>query len=171
MSDCIDLKERFGHRLRIGIDESYFASSGSTKNCNRDPWNWILRGSRGHICPWGGDLLALCLNAGHTGLAARLLREPWVNLDRSQVGDDGVNAVFHVDDIQRAAEYARLYVRRQLSEGERDRLARQLQVVRKRRQIRGLQSQNAIGVAEATVESCEQPNTVNAPANLQESDK
>lgn len=67
-------------------------------------------------------MLGLCLKAGHTILAKRWIRESWVMLDRSQIGDDGkVNAVFRVDHIEQAAEYARLYRKQALSDTERER--------------------------------------------------
>lgn len=110
MTDCINLKTRFGQTFRVTSDESYKAETGSTLNANRDPWLFLLRGIRGHICPWGGELLAVCLKTGHTGLAAKLWREPWVIRDRSQFGDDGeMNAVFHVDHFDEAEPYAKLY--------------------------------------------------------------
>ncbi|MEO2032626.1 MAG: hypothetical protein ABGZ35_11125 [Planctomycetaceae bacterium] len=118
--DCLDLKERFDSKYRVATEESYFAESGSTTNSNTDPWNWILRGSRGHVCPWGGDLLAVCMDEGHVPLCNRLMKEPWVIQEKSQRGDDGVNAVFHVDHIEAAARYAKLYERWYLSDERRE---------------------------------------------------
>ncbi len=131
MSDCINLKEHFGSTYRLDVDESYFATTGAKKNCCLDPWLYQLRGSCGHICPWGGELLAVCLDPGQTKPAKRLMKEPWVIEHASQIGDNGeVNAVFHVDHIEEAAVYARLYRRPQLSVEERQRRGDQMHQLR-----------------------------------------
>ena len=128
MVKCINLKRRFGSKYRIGTDPSYVAETGSTTNNNRDPWLWFLRGSRGHICPWGGDLLAVCMNDGHSILSKRLAEEEWIV--KRQWGSDGVNAIFHVDDFEKAAVYAKLHRRRQLSESDKERLRSRLAALR-----------------------------------------
>ena len=107
--NCINLRHRFGKRWRVGIDESYKAETGSNKNANTDPWNWKLLGSHGHIYPHGGEMLGVAID-GHRTICLRLKAEPWVV--ETQHGDDGINAIFHVDDIEKAAEYAKLYKRR-----------------------------------------------------------
>mgnify|MGYP006908383555 CR=1 FL=1 len=38
MPNCLDLKSLYGDRYRVETDESYYAETGSTTNCNRDPW-------------------------------------------------------------------------------------------------------------------------------------
>jgi hypothetical protein len=122
MSDCINLKTAFGAKYFVDTEESYFAESGSTTNSCTDPWLFQLRGTRGHICPWGGDLLAVCLNPGRPKIAARVMRESWIDKERSQSGDDGeANGVFHVRDIEAAAQYAKLHHRPRLSDEERQR--------------------------------------------------
>ena len=117
--DCIDLKARFGKIHRVRTSPDYHAETGSTINQNRDSWNWILIGSRGHICPWGGDNLAVCID-GHPLLCKRLSKEPWV-ID-CQYGDDGINAVFHICHSEKAAKYAQLYKKRKLTPAQREAL-------------------------------------------------
>ena len=113
--ECVDLRQ-FGDTYRVAAEESYRAETGSTIERCTDPWLFILRGSQGHVCPWGGELLALCVDDGHPKLCGRLARESSVMLDRSQIGDDGGNFVFHVRDLPKAAKYAKLYRRRQLTD-------------------------------------------------------
>jgi hypothetical protein len=132
MTECIDLKARYGERWRIGVDESYNAETGAVQNYCRDPWLFYIRGRRGHICPWGGDYLAVCLDSGHVILAGALLRESWVDLDRSQVGDNAeVNAVFHVDYLDQATPYIKPYVVWHHSEENKARAIKSLEKARK----------------------------------------
>ncbi len=59
--ECIDLKERFP-QYRVEHEESYFAQYGPNARTH-DPWYTILLCRNGHICPWGGDLLAARLSS------------------------------------------------------------------------------------------------------------
>ena len=113
MTTCIDLSSDTFRGYKLGVCESYRAETGSGRNCNSDPWNWQLLGVRGHVCPWGGDRLAVCIRG--PVLAKRLSREPWVEF--CQLGEGECNAVFHVRDFERAIPYAKLYYRKPL-EGE-----------------------------------------------------
>ena len=119
MTSCIDLRERFNDRYRVDVDPSYRADTGSSKNSNRDPWNWVLKGKRGHICPWGGDLLAVCIE-GHPKICRKLALEPWVIT--TQYGDDGINAVIHIDDFEKAVSYVKLYRKRQMTDERKEAL-------------------------------------------------
>ena len=91
---CINLRKRFGDSYQIDSEIP-----------GGDPWQQMIKGRRGHICPWGGELLAVCID-GRPALCERLMRQHWVNNKRSQVGDDGANAVFHVHHFHEAADFA-----------------------------------------------------------------
>ena len=100
---CINLKERFGDRWRIEYEPSYYADRGQ-RTRTADPWLMIIPCQHGHICPWGGDLLAACTN--NLGpIATRLARLPSTRL--VQDADDGVNATFQVDRIDEVAQIMR----------------------------------------------------------------
>lgn len=83
----------------------------------------------------------LCLNAGHTKLSNRLMRESWVDAEPSQVGDDGTNAVFHVDEIEKAAEYAKLHIRQKISDEERERRAERMRTLNSAHENLGFSTQ------------------------------
>ena len=100
--DCINLRERYSGEYRIRLEPGM--------GLVRDPWHYQVAGRRGHICPWGGELLACCLNEGHPVLSVRLMSEPWVV--RSLGNKDGVNALFEAGDFLAAAEYIKAYRRR-----------------------------------------------------------
>ncbi len=84
MSTPIDLREEFGHRWRIGLDE---AAGGRWK----DPWHFQILCRHGHICPWGGDLLAASTNVAGA-IANRLKALAGVEVVHD--GDDGATVVF-----------------------------------------------------------------------------
>ena len=58
MPDCINLKERFGRRYRIGRDPSYYGEYGPNA-ITPDPWYYTVECQHGHIFPWGGETLAV----------------------------------------------------------------------------------------------------------------
>jgi len=96
---AINLKERFGDVYRVDYGESYGAERGDRGRLE-EPWLMILSCDHGHICPWGGDLLAACTNK--RGSVAKRLRD----LDCTTVvqdGVDGVNTAFHVDHFDAVA--------------------------------------------------------------------
>lgn len=118
---CINLRERFGDQYRITHDECY-ALERPELRAEEEIWLQQIPCDKGHICPWGGDLLAACTNTrGPT--AAKLMKLPFVDRDRSQDGDDGVNAVFPVQYFDIVAEIMRPKRRRRLSPEARLRLA------------------------------------------------
>ena len=100
MSECTNLKERFGDRYRVDYEESYAADLGKHAR-TEDPWLMIIPCQHGHICPWGGELMAACTNK-RGSVANRLselpVTEPWMD------GDDGANVRFHVRDFDQVAE-------------------------------------------------------------------
>lgn len=84
MSKPIDLHDEYGHRWKIGLDES----AGGRWS---DPWNYKVLCRYGHICPWGGDLLAASTDAAGA-VANRLKRLDGVVIAHD--GDDGATVVF-----------------------------------------------------------------------------
>ena len=72
MSTPIDLRKKFGHRWKIGLDES-------ARGRWSDPWTYSIVCCHGEIIPWGGDLLAASTkNAG--AIANRLRAAPFVEI-------------------------------------------------------------------------------------------
>lgn len=84
MTKPIDLRAEFGHRWRIVLDE---AAGGRWK----DPWNHRILCRYGHICSWGGDLLAASTH-GAGAVANRLMKLAGVEIAHD--GDDGATVVF-----------------------------------------------------------------------------
>jgi hypothetical protein len=99
---CINLKERFGDRYKIDVDETYYAERPEFR-AQEFPWHTQILCQHGHICPWGGDLLAACTNLSGP-VAKRLMALPFIDQAESQVGSDGVNAVFDVYHIETVLE-------------------------------------------------------------------
>ena len=117
--NCINLKERFGGRYRIGRDPSYHVEHGEHGRAD-DPWTMILLCQHGHVYPHGGDLLGAATDK-LGGVARALMALPCCTV--AQDGDDGVNVTFHVDDFRQVANLLKPRRRRQISEAERERLA------------------------------------------------
>ena len=78
-----------------------------------DPWLQIIPCKHGHICPWGGDLLAICTSQ-RGGIARRLMALPFVQV--VQDGSDGINATF---PVERFAEIVKPKRRRRLTPEQR----------------------------------------------------
>jgi hypothetical protein len=89
---CINLRERFGERYRIGFDE---AAEG--KN---DPWEMTILGRFGTIYPHGGDYLAVEIDR-HPRIAKQVAAIPGVVLH--QDGDDEKTFVFPVSLFDQVA--------------------------------------------------------------------
>ncbi|MFH1923803.1 MAG: hypothetical protein ABIP48_28425 [Planctomycetota bacterium] len=119
MPDCINLKERFGDRFKIDVDESYYAERPEFRKAE-EPWLQLLLCRHGHICPWGGSQLAACTN-GRGPVANRLKALPFTTV--AQEGDDGVNVLFDVAHFDQVAEIMKPRLRRRLSPEQRQRLA------------------------------------------------
>ena len=116
---CIDLKERFGRRYRIGYDESYHAEHGLNARIH-DPWLMIVVCKFGRIFPHGGTTLAASVD-GYPKVAGRLRRLSCCRVH--QDGDFGeLTVVFHVADFPKVAKILRPRRRRQVSPRERERL-------------------------------------------------
>lgn len=99
---CINLRKQFGDKYRISHEESY-AAEHSEFRAAEEPWLQIIPCQHGHICPWGGELLAACTNRKGP-ISARLRKLKFLERDQSQDGDDGINAVFHVQHFDAVAE-------------------------------------------------------------------
>ena len=113
--DCINLQAVFGDRFQIELDESYYAQYGENAR-TVDPWYMQIPCQHGHICPFGGELLAACTN--NRGPVAKKLvdlacTEMW------QDGGDGVNVRFHVRDFDQVAKIMKPKRRRRLPPGQR----------------------------------------------------
>ena len=115
--ECVNLKERFGKRFKVGHDEAYFAERGE-RGFADDPQLQIIPGRRGHVFPGPGDLLAAFCRRGPT--ANRLKALPFVQVYTE--GSDGVTVLFSADHLDQVAELLLLKRRRQITEGERQRL-------------------------------------------------
>jgi hypothetical protein len=64
--DCPNLRELAGERYRVRRETGI----------SRDPWNDYIPCLRGHICPWGSDLLAACTDRRRPGVLQKLLDLP-----------------------------------------------------------------------------------------------
>lgn len=118
MTDCIDLKERFGDRWRIGRDESFSYQS-------TDPWRHLILCKYGEIYPYGGRLLCCLIvrqtKQGASRMADKVLREvpgSWLHQD----GDVEKVIVFEVDYLEIVAGILRAKVRHRLSAAHKEKL-------------------------------------------------
>lgn len=118
--DCPDVREIARGKWRV-------RRNPDAQGYSRDPWDFRIVGKRGHICPWGPGLLAVCIDK-HPVVCGSLLRQDWVI--EAQHGDDGVNAVFRVGDLDRAIECLKPYVKRTMSEAQRAASAERLKSFR-----------------------------------------
>ena len=51
--DCPDVRELYGGRYRIGVEDPYF-------NGTQCPWHYVVVGQNGHISPSGVGMLWVC---------------------------------------------------------------------------------------------------------------
>jgi hypothetical protein len=93
MTKPINLRDEYGHRWRIGLDA---AAAGRWT----DPWNYKVICRYGHICPWGGDLLAASTHTGGA-VASRLMKLTGVTGVHD--GDDGATVVFPASMVRAVA--------------------------------------------------------------------
>jgi len=119
MPDCINLKEMFGERFKIDVEESYYAERPEFRAAEL-PWLMMIPCQNGHICPWGGSNLAACTN-GSGAIAKRLKDLSFTTV--AQDGADGANVVFDVAHFDQVAEIMLPRRRRRLSPEARQRLA------------------------------------------------
>ena len=120
--DCINLKERFGDRYRVKYEDSYYAERPEYRK-EEAPWLMIIPCQNGHICPWGGSMVAACTR--RRGPVARRLKDlPFA--EAFQDGDDGVNVVFNVEHFEEVAEIMKPRRRYMVSEEEARRRAERI---------------------------------------------
>lgn len=110
--DCPDLRALFGSRYRVRREPG----SGLTP----DPWYQQIPCRRGHICPWGPDLLAACTDRPRPQTVRALLEIPGAEL--VQEGSDGCNVTFPVEHFERVAEIMEARRRPQYTAEQLDRL-------------------------------------------------
>ncbi len=113
----VDLKDLFGDRYRVALDESARHESGAKK----DLWYFMLLCRYGSIYPFSARLLAFHCTA--RGIRTRLHRDH-PEIEVRNLSDDGEAIfLFRPDQIELVAEYAKPRRKRRISEKERDRLA------------------------------------------------
>ena len=100
---CIDLRERFGRKYKIGRDQAYYAQYGRRARVH-DPWYDLVLCRHGEIFPWGGRLLAASTTKNGP-VANRLRAAGFCRV--VQDGDDGVTAVFDLNDFPKVAAIMR----------------------------------------------------------------
>ena len=122
MIECPDLKALDGDRYLIRTDEGYFAETGSSMNCNTDPWLWQIPCRYGHIYPWGPDLLAAVFE-GRRRVSMRLVHRGFPLL---QDGDDGQTVGFHPDQFDEVAAEIRPHKKPQFTEEQKQRFRENL---------------------------------------------
>jgi hypothetical protein len=121
MSTPIDLRAEFGHRWKIGLDET-------ARGRWTDPWLYKIECRHGEIFPWGDDKLAAS-TTGPGAVANRLIKLP--DVDAVHDGSDGATVVFSRHSPSMRAVTALMKPRRarkaspaQLAALERGRLSR-----------------------------------------------
>ncbi len=123
---CVNVRDCFGSRYRIGFDPAYDARG--KHRANLDPWMMTVPCRGGVVIyPHGGSTLAAEVDR-HPGVARRLGAIPSVTLH--QDGDREKTFVFDVTLFDRVAEVVRPRKRRRLSEGQRRAAAERLARVR-----------------------------------------
>ncbi len=122
MSDCINLRERFGDQYRIGWDEC-------RQGLERDPWLMLIPCKFGHIFPHGNNELAASID-GHPIVSNRIRRLFCCRIH--QDGDFGeVTAVFNAADLPTVAKVIRPRRRPRLSDRQRAAMAERMRAVRR----------------------------------------
>ncbi len=115
----VNLREVFGHRFRIEMEESYFAQYGPGARTD-DPHYQVIPGGRGDVYAWDTERLAASTHtSGNT--ATKLKGLPFVEV--WQDGTDGCTVIFPVTRLNDVATLLKLRRRRCISEQERRRLA------------------------------------------------
>lgn len=117
-ANCVNLKELFGDRFKLDVDESYYAERSEFRR-EEEPWLTHIICLHGTIGVWGDNLLVASTSS--TGpVAKRLKALPFIQV--AQDASDGVNVVFPVQHFEEVAEIMRLRKRRRISEEQRARL-------------------------------------------------
>ena len=115
---CVNLKERFGKRFKVGYEESYYVEHGDQAWVD-DPWLQMILCRYGHVFPHGGNMLAASTDkAGRTARKLKALPGVIVHQD----GDDGVTVLFPMERFDEVAAIMLPKRRRRLSEAAKVRL-------------------------------------------------
>jgi len=111
---CVDLRERFGDRLKVEYEEGHRAEYGPRARTD-DPWLQVVPSRNGDIYPHGGDELAAYCE--RPGIGKRLAALDCVRVH--QHGDREITVVFDVADFDRVAAVLKPRKRRRLSPEQR----------------------------------------------------
>ena len=122
----INLKQQYGDTYRVDVDESHYADRQSTQKRSVSPWNYILKGKKGHVYLQGENQLAVATN--YRGQLPQKLIE--IGAKIIQDGSDGVNATFDAKLLPKVARLCGLYRKKRLSEERKTALRNQLAKMR-----------------------------------------
>jgi hypothetical protein len=100
---CPNLRELFGDRYRIVMEESFHAERRDLATTD-DPWLQTIPCEFGHLYPHGGNKIGAA-TSGRGSVAKALRSLPCVEV--RQLGDDGVNVIFDVADLAIVADVMR----------------------------------------------------------------
>ena len=113
----INLKDLFGVRYRVRVDESAVQEPGA----KTDPWNYLIPCRHGTISPYSDKLLAFHCTA--QGIRGRLHKD-YPEITVQNWSDDGEAIfLFRLNQFDLVAEYAKPRRKKQVSVNERSRLA------------------------------------------------
>jgi hypothetical protein len=127
--DCPDLSELAGEKFRWVTQQEWFEVTGNTKDTCRDPWYYEIPGRLGKIVPWGPGLLAMVID-GRPLKSKEAYNLSWVTQERSQLGDDGVNAVFEVKHFKLATKFLKSHKAREYTPEQREELRQRMLRIR-----------------------------------------
>lgn len=117
--NCIDLRQQFGSRYRIGHDPAAKHEPGGMN----DPWLYTIPCKYGEVYPYGGECLAFhCKGTQMRGIIKRAFPDFKIQ-NWSDPKDGDAIFVFHVDRFPKLAKIIKPRVRRYLSESQRQRIA------------------------------------------------
>lgn len=123
--ECLNLKELYGEVYRVKMDSTY-KEERRLGNCERyDPWLQFIHGTRGHVYPYGDDWLVASCNS-RLGVARQVAELPTAKVWRE--GEDGLDVLFKVGDMEAVASHLKLRIRPRLSEEQRRAKAERLRV-------------------------------------------
>jgi len=115
--ECINLRQRFGSRLRISYDPCHDAKGRCRESL--DPWMMQISCRCGTIYPWGGDLLVIGMD-NHNTVAKRVAAISGCEV--IQDGERERSVRFHVDAFDAVAAIVKPKRKRRISDAERQRL-------------------------------------------------
>ncbi len=97
---CMDLRQLFGDKYRLAVEESYYAERPQFRK-QEEPWLTFIVCRYGQIGVWGGNLL-VASTRGLGSVAIRLKALPFAQV--VQDGSDGVNVTFALEHFDAVAE-------------------------------------------------------------------